>query len=67
MRNGGAIREERAQGTVEYAITLVAIMALIAGCAALWRAGEDGTLARLASEAASHALGGTGFIDIALY
>lgn len=57
----------RAQGTVEYAITVVAVMALVAACAAFWRAAENGVFARLAQEAASHVLGGSGAIDIALY
>ena len=63
----GLLRDRQAQGTVEYAITVVAVLALVAACAAFWRAAEDGIFARLAQEAASHVLGGTGAIDIALY
>lgn len=33
-------REERAQATLEYALTLFALMALISGVALLWRAGS---------------------------
>ena len=66
-RIGWLMREVRAQGTVEYALTLVALMAMVSALALLWRAGEDGVFARLAEEAASHALGGTGPIDIALF
>lgn len=66
-RHGGLLREERAQGTLEYALTVAAILAIAVGCAALWRASEDGTLARLAEEAASHGLSGLGPLDIALY
>lgn len=61
------LHEQFAQGTVEYAITVVAVLALVAAYAAFWRAAEDGVFARLAQEAASHVLGGTGAIDIALY
>lgn len=63
----GLLCERQAQGTVEYAITVAAIMALVVACAAFWRAAEEGVFARLAQEAASHVLGGSGAIDIALY
>lgn len=59
--------EERAQATLEYALTVAALMALVTGLALLWRTGADGTFARLVEEAASHALDGTGFLDITLY
>lgn len=59
--------EARAQGTVEYAVTVAAILSLAVACAAFWRAAEDGAFARLAEAAASHVLGGAGAIDIALY
>lgn len=55
-----SVREDAAQASLEYALTVAAL-------AALWRAGEDGTLARLVEQAASHALAGTGPLDIALY
>lgn len=61
------LRDRRAQGTVEYAVTVIAVLALVAACAAFWRAAEDGVFARLAQETASHVLGGTGAVDIALY
>lgn len=59
--------EERAQATLEYALAMAAFMAIVTGLALLWRVGADGTLARLVEEAASHALEGTGLLDIALY
>lgn len=58
---------EDAQGTVEYALTTVALLAFVIACAALWRAGQDGALARLVEKAASHVLSGTGALDIALF
>lgn len=64
---GRMARDETAQGTLEYALTLFALMALVAGIAAIWKAGADGTLADLVRDAASHALSGTGPIDISLY
>lgn len=61
------VREERAQATLEYALVLVALVALIVGLAAIWRAGEDGVFGRLAERAASHGLDGFGALDIVLY
>lgn len=61
------VRERRAQGTVEYAITMVAVLSLVLGCAAIWRAGESGVFTRVASEAASHRLDADGAVDVALY
>lgn len=60
-------REEWAQATVEYAITIVVFMAIVSALALLWHAGADGVLARLVEGALSHALAGTGPLDIALY
>lgn len=60
-------REELAQGTVEYAIVLLALLAIAVGLAALWHAGERGVFAQLAVDAASHALDASGAVDIALY
>ena len=60
-------RESMAQGTLEYAITLFAMLSIIAALAALWRAGAEGAFVELAEEAASHLLGGLGVLDIALY
>ena len=75
--NGSAVRglpgacrllcEEAAQGTLEYALTIFAFISLIAALALLWRAGESGVLARLVEDACSHALDGTGLVDIALF
>lgn len=61
------LREGRAQGTVEYAITVVAVLALVIACAAFWRAAEDGTFARLAQQASSHAMDAAGAVDISLF
>ena len=63
----GVACEERAQATLEYALTVAALMAVVAGLALLWRAGESGVLARLVEDACSHALDGTGLVDIALF
>lgn len=62
-----SVREDAAQASLEYALTVAALAAVAVALAALWRAGEDGTLARLVEQAASHALAGTGPLDIALY
>lgn len=59
--------ETHAQGTLEYAIVTCVFVAICAGCAALWRAAEEGVFARLAAAALSHALEGPGAIDIALF
>ena len=61
------LREHLAQGTIEYAITVAAILSLVIACAAFWRAAEEGTFARLAEAAASHVLQDAGAVDIALY
>ncbi len=58
--------EDDAQATVEYAVTLVAVLAIIVGCAAIWRAGSEGVLARLVQEAASHVLLGAAALDNSL-
>ena len=62
----GIVRERAAQGTVEYALTVFALLSLILGMAALWRVAERGWLAP-AVKAASHGLEGDGYVDIALY
>ena len=59
--------EEAAQGTLEYALTIMALMAILGALALLWRAGEDGTLSALVEQAASHGFEGTGILDIILY
>lgn len=64
---GGVVGETRAQSTVEYAIVLVAMLAIIVGCAAVWRAGADGVFTKEAQEAASHTFTADGAVDISLY
>lgn len=59
--------EERAQGTLEYAVTVLALLAVVAALGLLWRAGEQGMLTQRAEEASSHALDASGTVDIALY
>lgn len=59
--------EECAQGTVEYALTVFAFLAMAVAFAAVWRAAGDGAFARLAEAAASHALDAAGAIDISLF
>ncbi|MBY4797225.1 hypothetical protein K6V98_02445 [Collinsella sp. AGMB00827] len=59
--------EEAAQGTLEYALATMAILSIVLGIAAIWRAAEAGVLARLVERATSHVLGGSGLFDIALY
>lgn len=56
-----------AQATLEYAITFAALLAMVIALGALWRAGERGALSALVEQAASHALGATGALDIALF
>ncbi len=59
--------EERAQATLEYALTIVALLALVVGLACLWRAGERGVFVEAAERAASHQMDGLGALDIALF
>ncbi|MBE6468669.1 MAG: hypothetical protein E7001_01570 [Coriobacteriaceae bacterium] len=66
-RRWGRLRESIAQGTLEYALTVLAFLAVVLALAALWRAGANGVLASAAERAASHALGGLGALDIALF
>lgn len=58
---------ESAQATLEYALCVLALLAMVVGVAAVWRAAEHGVLARLVEEAASHGLDATGAIDAALF
>lgn len=60
-------REDRAQGTLEYALTVTALLGIVLALGALWRAGESGALASLVERAAPRALAGTGPLDIALF
>lgn len=59
--------EERAQATLEYALTIVALLAFVVGLACLWRAGERGVFVEAAERAASHQMDGLGVLDIALF
>lgn len=61
------LSEDRAQGTLEYALTVVAFLAMVVVLAALVRAGGEGAFVQQAEESASHALDGWGLLDIALY
>lgn len=61
------LAESRAQGTVEYALTVVAFLAMAAAFGLLWRAGERGAFTDLANAAASHGLDALGALDIALF
>ncbi len=51
--------EEGGQASVEYALVLVASLAMLAALAALWRKGGEGTLVDGAIAAASHLVEGT--------
>lgn len=62
-----SFKEDSAQATLEYALVLVAFMAMVIGFAAVWRASSDGSFAHLVQQAASHALDAEGAVDIALY
>lgn len=64
---GELFRERGAQGTLEYALTVLALLALIMALAAIWRVGEEGGFAALVEQAASHGFDLTGAIDIILY
>ncbi|MCH3967795.1 MAG: hypothetical protein PHR15_03850 [Atopobiaceae bacterium] len=50
-------RGEEGQSTVEYALVLLAFLVGIVALAALWRAAADGTVSKLAADAASHTTG----------
>lgn len=59
--------ETSAQATLEYALTVFALLAIVLALGLLWRAGQDGTLATLVEAAASHGFDAGGLIDISLY
>lgn len=61
------MQETTAQGTLEYALTVFALISVVSAFALLWRASQDGTLARLAVDAASRALDAAGAVDISLF
>lgn len=46
---------------------VAALLAILAALAAVWRVSEKGGFARLVEEAASHALDGSGLLDIVLF
>lgn len=60
-------REVHAQATLEYALTVLALLAMVVVLALIWRAGEEDIFVHLVEEAASHALSAWGAFDIALY
>ncbi len=64
---GGGRMGRGAQATVEYALVTSAVVAIVVGLAAIWRAGERGVFQDLVSQAASHALDALGTLDIALF
>lgn len=61
------LQEKTAQGTVEYALVTTAILAIAVSLALLWRASEQGTLAKLVEAAASHGIDPMGLLDIVLF
>lgn len=66
-RHSEVFCETSAQATLEYALTVLALLAVVSALGLLWRAGQDGTLAALAEAAASHGFDAGGLIDISLY
>lgn len=65
--HGEMLCETSAQATLEYALTVLALLAIVLALGMLWRAGQDGTLAALVEAAASHGFDPGGLIDISLY
>lgn len=61
------LRCARAQSTVEFAVVLSVLVAVLAACMLLANAASDGALAQAVEDAASHGLSGLGWVDIALY
>jgi len=64
-------RDVRGQSTVEYALVVVAFLAMLASLGAVWHAGRRGALTRRAIEASSHQMGGSDALgsirDISLF
>lgn len=62
VRRGGVMSPGgwwcRGQSSVEYALVVMALAAMVGALACLWHAGRDGTLLSLAVRASSHQLGG---------
>lgn len=69
--SGSPLREERGQSTVEYALVLVAFLAVVLALGAVWKAVGAGGLQRASERAASHVLEGEGATgglkDLALF
>ncbi len=59
--------ERAAQGTLEYALTVAALLSVVTAFGLLWRAGQDGALTALVERAASHGFDWSGLLDIPLY
>lgn len=66
-RRCAPLREDLAQGTLEYALTLLVFMAIVGALAAMWRASGEGALTGAVERAASHGLDADGALDIILY
>ncbi|MBQ9317389.1 MAG: hypothetical protein IJ203_11290 [Atopobiaceae bacterium] len=64
-------RRVRGQSTVEYAVVVVAFLALLMALGTVWHAGRRGALTHRAVEASSHLLGGSDALgsarDISLF
>ena len=63
----GTRDDESGQATVEYAIVLAALLAVVLGVAALWRFAESGGFVEAAAESASYATSVGGMQDALLY
>ncbi len=70
-RDGGAARWDEGQSTLEYLAVLLGVVFVVVGLAALFKAGERGVFARLATLSASHAVGGGdpggALLDVLMY
>lgn len=67
---GSKLAEERGQGTVEYALALFAVLAIIVACGVLWRAFDEGLFVDHATASASHHLSAVSpgaIADVLLY
>lgn len=72
LRSSGALRfgARRGQATVEYALVVFALLAIVVACGALWRAFDEGLFVTHAAAGASHHIGhGSpgGAADVLLY
>lgn len=56
----GPMREDCGQSTVEYALVLVAFLAMVLALGAVWEVVGGGGLQRASERAASHVLAGEG-------